>query len=276
MLGKLFKYEFKNTSKIMLTIYIVLIAVTALGMGIMSVGSFRESSNPVVGVLTGLYLLVYVFSIFALLVVTFVYLSIHFYKTMYSAQGYLTHTLPVKPISSLHVKLIASLVWMLLSILLLFLSVLGLINAASGFEFWQELKALDLSEYNSMIMYNFGVSMGELLAVAIVGVISSCLIFLLMIYLSCSIGQLFNQHKVAASIIAGIVLYFIQQVVPSVIAMIQMVSSNIFSANASEIDTSFANFYRVSLWTGLIINLVFIAIYYIACRIILKKHINLE
>lgn len=276
MLGKLFKYEFKNTSKIMLTIYAVLIAVTALGMGVMSFDAFQQNNNPVVSIITCLYLLVYVLSIFALLIVTYVYLSIHFYKTMYSTQGYLTHTLPVKPVSTLHVKLLTALVWMLLSMFIMFLSVMGLVFATAGPDIFKELRSYNFSELNDALVYNFGLNIVELFFAALIGVISSCLIFLLMVYLSCSIGQLFNQHKVAASIVAGIVLYFLQQMISSAIMLIQLVNSSLITTSVLESDSAIANYYSSSLWSGIIMNLAFVAIYYIACRIILKKHINLE
>ena len=46
----------------------------------------------------------YVLGVFALFVVSYVYMCVHFYKTMYSDQGYLTHTLPVGQIVAFRAK----------------------------------------------------------------------------------------------------------------------------------------------------------------------------
>lgn len=47
----------------------------------------------------------YVLGVFALFVVSYVYMCVHFYKTMYSDQGYLTHTLPVGQMSIFYIKI---------------------------------------------------------------------------------------------------------------------------------------------------------------------------
>ena len=51
----------------------------------------------------------------------------------------------------------------------------------------------------------------------LVATIFSCLLYLLMVFTSASIGQLFSQHKIAASVIAGVVLYFAEQIISTII-----------------------------------------------------------
>ncbi len=135
MLGKLFKYEFKNTAKVMLTIYGVLLFTTILA----SVSFFsttlvedNETLLPLLSLLTAAVTTLYIFSVFALFTVSYVYLCIHFYKTMYSEQGYLTHTLPVKPITLFNVKLATSFLWLVTSLALLFVSIMIIVFGASG------------------------------------------------------------------------------------------------------------------------------------------------
>ena len=120
MLKKLFKYEFKSTAKIMLILYAILIVTTAVGSVVLySLDLDQAGESKLASILSVSAIVLYILAIFAVLIVMYVYLCVHFYRTMYSAQGYLTHTLPVKALAPFHVKLITSFVWMFLSMALI-------------------------------------------------------------------------------------------------------------------------------------------------------------
>lgn len=274
MLGKLFKYEFKNTAKIMLIIYTVLITVTVLGMLVLSFDSIRNGEGIAATFILISYIVLYILSIFSLYIVTYVYLTIHFHKTMYSVQGYLTHTLPVKPLTTFHVKLLTGLFWMIITTVLMILSVLGFILAVGGDEMRQELSVLNYASLNYELVSLFGMPLSELIAILIVSTIISSLTSLLIVYASSSIGQLFHQHKVAAAIITGIIFYFIQQIaamIMSIAASFNMVH-NISELNEDKILSSFDS----TMWASLLLSLFFAICYYTACNIIVRKKINLE
>ncbi len=274
MLGKLFKYEFKNTAKIMLTIYGVLIAVTVLGMLVLSFEPIRNGDTMAATLVLVSYILLYVLSVIALYVVTYIYLTMHFYKSMYSAQGYLTHTLPVKTLTTFHVKLATSLIWMLASTLLMFLSILGFASAISGPGFWQELFSCDFAAVNQEILSTFNMPLAELIIIVILSLIISSLASLLLVYASCSIGQLFNQHKVVAAVVTGIIFYFLQQIIGTIVSVAGMVSmmNHAKAANTSIMLSG----YDTALWCGVGLSLFFVAAYYIVCNIIVRKKINLQ
>ena len=100
MLKKLFKYEFKSTAKIMLILYAILIVTTAVGSVVLySLDLDQAGESKLASILSVSAIVLYILAIFAVLIVMYVYLCVHFYRTMYSAQGYLTHTLPVKALA---------------------------------------------------------------------------------------------------------------------------------------------------------------------------------
>lgn len=265
MLGKLFKHEFKDTCKVMLTLYAVLAVFTLFGMFTVPLPGMQDSDN-VMGVLfTVVYILIYILAILACSIITTVYLTIHFYKTMYSARGYLTHTLPVNPLTTFHVKLVVSAFWTFLTLLLIMLSLAGLlwsiaVHADTGYALeytFNEAKALYLS--------SLGMRSSEFVIYMFFAYLLGCFLSPLRLYLSCSIGQLFNQQKVVASIIAGIVIYFAHSSIVS------------FFTNALEHYKYSENLmYRDTAWLLLSIDLLFVIIFYIGNYIIIKKHINLE
>ena len=108
MLGKLFKHEFKATAKVLLPLNLVLVLVTIIGMIILNLDIFSGTAMALVG---AAYLILYILAIFALFIMTYVILMMRFYKSMYSDQGYLTHTLPVSPLALLNTKLLTGVCW---------------------------------------------------------------------------------------------------------------------------------------------------------------------
>ena len=274
MLRKLFKYEFKNTAKLMLTIYAVLAAMTLLGTIVLSCTVDIEKPGTGLSIFLLLLLIFYILSVFALFIVTYVYMCIHFYKTMYSDQGYLTHTLPVSSITIFHVKLVTSLVWMLLSSLLMGLSVLALMGGATHGEIFQVFGAELSKEFTDA--FNMGI--GQFTVLIIISIILSSLVYLLTVFTSASVGQLFHQYKVVAAIVTGIILYFFQQIA-SVLMMFLPDYQSIFSVAVSE--TEYSSYGTMIPMTSIFVSsfiysAVICAIFYIVCVIIIKKHINLD
>lgn len=282
MLGKLFKYEFKSTAKIMLTLYAVLAAVTALGSIFLSMDSIQERKNDAANLVVGSLILLYVLTVLALFIVTYVYLCVHFFKTMYSNQGYLTHTLPVGSLSIFNVKLITSLVWMLCSILLLLGSIVALTTALTPGAAWNLHGNYSFHTINEFFNLNFHMNFISFIAWMLFSVLVSCLSYLMLVFTSASIGQLFHQYKSAASIIAGVVLYFVQQIISMIFLLFHMdslihgVTTSISSGTNMNDPQIFTDISVPFFSTGFLLEIGFIVIYYIVCSVIVRKHINLE
>ena len=232
----------------------------------------QAGESKLASILSVSAIVLYILAIFAVLIVMYVYLCVHFYRTMYSAQGYLTHTLPVKTLAPFHVKLITSFVWMFLSMALMTASIVALIASASHGTAWQELFGQDVFSFHFIFQM-------------VLGVICSCLTYLLWVFASASIGQLFSSNKVAASLVAGIVLYFMQQI----FSMILMFGTGMFQSGDNSVNffavtttidnttTSTASILPSSLFvTSNIYSIIVIVILYLVCARIITKHLNLE
>lgn len=277
MLGKLYKYEFKNTSKIMFVIYGVMLFVTILGcIAMYGDSNPAGTENKLQEIFFTAAMVFYVLGIFALFVVSYVYMCVHFYKTMYSDQGYLTHTLPVNQMSVFHVKLLVSLCWLLLSLIILFLSIFALGCAANrGFSFDADFDMF-LADFQNM----FGMSFGTFSVYLVFAMILSCLQYLLMVFASGSIGQLFTQHKIGASIGAGIIFYMSGQIISSIIMVLTgyfgiMNNDNVVTCTTSE-NITFHTTFSSMMFSGLLLSVIECVVFYIVCMVIIKKHLNLE
>ena len=92
MLGKVMKHEMKATWKVLFPLAMVLDGVTIIGMLMMNMQVFETDMGALVGLAM---LLLYIIGLIALSVTAFIFLLVRFYHSMYGAEGYLSHTLPV-------------------------------------------------------------------------------------------------------------------------------------------------------------------------------------
>ncbi len=109
------KNEFRSTWKFMAAIFAAFVLLTIFGGN--SVRILNNASHP--GVLPILTLMLYVMSFFVVFFGILIFLCNRYYKTMYSTQGYLTHTLPATENSIFFAKVLVSVIWMLCGILLM-------------------------------------------------------------------------------------------------------------------------------------------------------------
>jgi hypothetical protein len=108
MLGKLLKYEVKDTSRIIPFFYLITVVLAIISFMAVKIGlEWFKVTSSILLLLVGI----------AVVIVTLVVIVMRFHKNIYSNEGYLSLTLPVKPHLHLVSKTIVSYVWMLLSLL---------------------------------------------------------------------------------------------------------------------------------------------------------------
>lgn len=97
MLGKVMKYEWISTGRILVLLHLVLAVFTVIGNLELRIMNGSDSVIPenTRALIEGITMTVYVLIVFTAFVGTTVYLIVRFYKSMYTDEGYLTHTLPV-------------------------------------------------------------------------------------------------------------------------------------------------------------------------------------
>lgn len=279
MLGKLFKYEFKNTSKLMLTVYGIFIISTIISTIGLSTNVLQTDIDRLPLIFQLMFfavMMLYILSMFALFLVTFVYLCIHFYKTMYSDQGYLTHTLPVKPVALFNVKLTTAWVWMMGSMILFILSIFIMMFGATQGELIDIVLNSPIPQILEQFELVFGMKFLTFIFLMFVMMAFSCASYLLMVYASISIGQLFNQHKIVMAVVAGIVIYVLEQIANSIIVL--LAGNSYFNTyvyegfNVTVSDIMFST----PVVASMIVSLLFAIAFYVACVVIQKKHLNLD
>ncbi|MDD3340386.1 MAG: hypothetical protein PHS82_16220 [Lachnospiraceae bacterium] len=280
MLGKLMKHQTKSVYRILLIIHAAVILLAVLG-GIFNAlsGSMVHSSifNTIIGFLLFFYVMTLIFVFFA---THFIMIS-RFYKSMYTDEGYLTHTLPVKPWQLLVSNTLVYLIVCILDVIILLGSLF--MWALPNLQFKLNVNGI------SYVMDSFGkglqtiaeffdISVPALIVIAIVLVLISLLYFIGSFYFSLSVGSLFAPHKVVASVITYIVLYIITQIVSLVALVVSPATHKLLtmqSMHSEELST--ISDFAGSLFTmGLVITVIVSILYYGVTHFILSRKLNLE
>lgn len=271
MIGKLIKYEFKHTSKTMFTTWIVLAVATLMGslaLYRLDQGNLSDSTFSIT--MNGIILVLYVVALIGIYCVDFIYLCYHYHKTMYSSQGYLTHTLPLSPAATFSVKILALFVWMLASSVLLAASVLILLDVGSGGEFFSAFSTFMWDEFIQSVNELFGISAPFLIFIFIANAFLGILWRILWVTASMAIGQLFQSGRTGFSILAGFCIYMVNQVVNTI-----FLAANGYNLTAL-LDGALETLIRRILGGSMIISAVMLITLYGICIYINKKKLNLE
>lgn len=267
MLSKLMKQDYLSTRRLFFPSYLVFIIISVLNKILIEVARGTAQPQNALEIISVIGMTLYVISIVALFVVTYVFICMHFYRTMSGEQGYLTHTLPVKTRTIINSKLFNSIIWQVGTVLLVFLSFLMLI---AGHTDDLTLRNI-LSQYNHFVETNMYMSAAafntEIIITCIISLFSSSLMF----YCSIAIGHLFNKHKVGGAVIAYIGIYMIMQLLGTILLFM--------SGFLTLINGDYNDFYYVYnkiMVYSIILSVVTTIVMYFITEFIFRKKLNME
>lgn len=198
MLRKLLKYDFRALNRFLVIIHIILLALALLGRIALQASVISLGEIGIAGTFGIFLIIVYVVMILAAIFVTQILVAVWFYRNLYSDEGYLTHTLPVSEGELLTSKVIAGSAWLFvdqllvaasLGILLLFRPMVDLAVQNKS----MILQVLDLPE---------GLSLGAAALWILVLSLAASLQGVALMYLAVAVGQLFENHRVWAAVVA--------------------------------------------------------------------------
>lgn len=280
MLKKLLKYDWKSVSGLLLVLHGILLAYTLIGrigiaFGLSKYGdTLTGSVTEAYGIVSGIYILVYVFFIMAIMVVTDVYLAARFHKNLFSDEGYLTHTLPVSPAKIMWSKILVSWAWIVIDAAFVVASVLMLLLFKQTFEPFKYA----VSEFFSVLTGAYGTRnqiFVILLILTVLAQIFGC--YTMLVLFSMCLGSLFKTHK----ILGAVVSFFGINIILSIVSTIIMFAVPGWSSTGSVSVTAAANggfiggensiFLFTFIW-----NLVLAVLFFLGSRYILSRKLNLE
>ena len=248
MLGKLIKYEWKATWKLLvpLDLFIVVMAVFAyLTIKL----HFFETDSGLVFMSGSLILAGYGIGMLAVSVVTVVYLIYRFYTSVYGDQGYLLHTLPVDKHQIIIAKVTVSTIWMLICTLLIPISFISLFST------------------NTPFIQN--VADGFTAVMMVIALIFAIVASVLKIAACLSLGQLSANHKLLVSFAFYFAIYMVQRIW-------DLIYSVLTADLVEQMIKEGGSLYGRTWETTLIGDLVLSAIFYFITWYMMEKKLNLD
>ena len=193
MFWNLVRYEFKNVNKWFLALYAAVLSLSVI------IGIQGSSLSSTYYQDKGVVMLVFLSLVFGGLVITLsistlILIIQRFKGSVYDRRGYLTLTLPVSEHQILSAKLLGAFVWSLTSTLVFLFSLYIIIVMVDPGAY--------LSTFAEYILKNYQ----DNFWLALISYIFNTLASILCIYLSISIGQLFNEYRTALAVVAYIAI----------------------------------------------------------------------
>lgn len=261
MFGKLLKYDFRSMLKQFAFIWPAALALALVNH--FTLNSFVTSASDMRQTVSGIAMLVYVAVLMAMFIIALIFTIQRFFKGLLGDEGYLMHTLPVNPWQLICSKLLCAVVTTLLSTVVAVLSIF-LIFPWGAEDFRQLFDGLGyLFSHWNMELTKAILCVLEALLFTIVSIATGYL----QLYLSMSLGHLFNKNRVAMSVIAFIALNALSGAVMRSIPLWDMR----FEPLKSGMDL-----YQQAIWTAIAVELVHAAVYFFGTDFILRKKLNLE
>lgn len=287
MLGKLMKYEWKSLYKVECIILAVILAVTLLGaimLHVPVVSDIFENDVNMSDSMTLFFVMSVVSSVFMYIIVligasygSIIYQGVHFYKSMYSDEGYLAHTLPVSGHELLGSKVIINAIWSLIMSFSIMASVMilvfSLIHALDSGVMYEEMLS-ELSELISDILYDNNVfTVIHVGLYLILTFIAGPMATICTLFGALTIGQLAKKMRALFGIIAYFVVTFVSNIITSVV---QLLGNTVVLGLDKYGNYSYDLVQFFSKDMNFIVSLaVGVALYFVSHHIITKK-LNLQ
>lgn len=291
MLGKLIKHEWKNIYKIGCIIVLVIAAVTAIGCIMLHIPAmtdlFSEENNiddfqavmwSIMGVIS---MMLYIFMLLGATYGMYVFLGVRFYQSMYSKQGYLTHTLPVTAHQLLVSKLLVSGIWTMIITIAVFVSmfalVISLLNGIfasvidlEGFDSIWEVMGMIIEETGEEFAAQ-GLNLTHYTITMILMLVVGPFSGLMTLFGCLTLGQLSKKMKLFMGILAYLGVMLLNMIIGMVIQLISTINYSISIVSDGTV-TNMNGSYDASL----IVTTAMAVILYISSHYILTKKLNME
>ncbi|WP_049527741.1 hypothetical protein [Streptococcus pseudopneumoniae] len=242
MFWNLVRYEFKNVNKWYLALYGAVLALSGL-IGIQA-SSLKSIDTPDQQMIMLVFLgLVFGGLIITLSISTLILIIRRFKGSVYDRQGYLTLTLPVSEHQIILAKLLGAFIWSLISSAVFFLSIYII------------FATIDPNMVDSYFFDYLFVHYIENFWLTLISFFISTVAGILCIYLSISIGQLFNEYRTALAVLAYIIIHI-------VLGFVDMFSPSLN--------------YSMMMSAEIVKDLILSAAFYLGTYYILKNKVNLQ
>lgn len=269
MVKKLYKHEFLAWLRVLPIIY----GITLLTAGVHRILQIFETDSVYYDIAFASATLLFVVGVLVCLAAPIVFGIVRFYKNLFTGEGYLTFTVPVKTTTHLWVKSLTTYAFCIASFLVCVCALCLICSGDLLTELWKAgtyLYELLPQKYAGHALGYFGEGC-LLLLVALFSAI--------MLYNFClCVGQLAKKNRILRSVGTYFGYYLLTQIVGTVAVIV----ISVMDANGALLPylTYFSNHplkcVHILLWVAIGFFLLLSAAFWLVCQWILRKKLNLE
>ena len=269
MVKKLYKHEFAAWLRIVVFFW----AATVLAAIINRVVQIFENDSVYYTILFTFSMVAFVVGILCSAAMPLIFGIVRFYKNFFTGEGYLTFTLPATKEQLLWVKVSTAVCFSILSFLVCLASGCIVVSGELLAEICKAAAYLlqEFTEKEITHLIGWGAELALLLLIADMG---SHLFY----YTCICIGQTFRKNRILAAVGVYFAFYIITQVLSTVFSVALAVLSE--TGTLDSIGMWISGHVELSVHLGLsgsaALNLILTAVYWLICRWVLRKKLNLE
>ncbi len=285
MLGKLMKYEWRGMRAPLIIMLFILGGTTLLS------GALILMINPAYdGVIAGFSAMLAIFSFFLYYfgligcsIGIALIIAIRFYRTCYTDQGYLTHTLPVTAAQTLAAKTIVAILSNLLIIGAVIVSIVSLVSLGmshfariiGSYSYsWEAVYGMIFEEMNDQFIASVGMSFMQFMLWMLLFSVIECICGVIFIFACVSLGQLYAKHRVLGAILA----YFVLTMLKNTLGYISIIPTyfRFFSAIETGAVMTMRSAFGSNMIISMLISVVLAVALYFVNLYMMTKRLNLE
>ena len=282
MLGKLVKYEFKSLSKILGIIWII-IPVLSILYGIGGRVIYRDGyggyvNSEIIELVASVSVTFYAALFMAMAAVTVVIIIMRFYKGVLGNEGYLVHTLPVKPWQVVTSKGIVATVTVIISaaVALLSIYIMSIIISPQGMFTWTNNLFPELFKDATRVAYAI-----EFLLWMLFSTVAT----IYQAYAAMSLGQIANKNRVLWSIGAYLLIDIVSYTISFALAILGSSSCGLMGfgiftpiviGSFDFLNMELSDKVLLIMLMIIVVQLVKIAIFHTITNHVIKHRLNLE
>lgn len=271
MVKKLFKHEFIYYFR---TFALFLPIVLVIGVMARVFRFFENFDSALVDIAIFSSASMFAVSCFALLMLSVVVAVVRFYKNMYSAEGYLTFTLPVNNAQHIFVKLLTALCCQAICLLTVIVAALIALSGEPLKEFMLVLTAGISEFYEEIGALSFIAFVFDIIVIALLSAAGNMLLY----YACITVGQTAKKNRILMAVGAYFIYYVATQVISTVLVMIFTVlgMSGALDGIVMWLDDHMILTMHLTMGVSIVIYAAMAVAFWFVTQSIMTKKLNLE
>jgi len=261
MVKKLLKNDLRKMSKVLIYIYIIAIVLSGITR-LINIGKNIQFISIIGYVFSGLTYS----ALCSILVNTFVQILLTFWHDFYKDESYLTHTLPVKKSHLFLSKYLSSLIMILFSVIVCFVSLFIMLFTPTF--------ANNIIQYLTLVVSNFSMPVWLFVTLFVLLIFAQICFMISIAFTAIVKANTYNTKRIIKGFLWFAIFYFGSTILTLLLFVVGFaISGNLSNLFATQLSQGV---FLTIIIIGLILYVIYSVLYYFICYRLFKKGVNVD